>query len=233
MTRHAYVSEALSVLKASLDLSGDILDVGVQESTPTLQRAFASNRHILFEPVAEYHDEIRRRYSGHDFLLFGEAVSDTQGSTFLRPVRQTRGEQISHSYLVEADAEGNRPIRTTTIDAVVASEGLSPSLLKIDVEGPDIPTRILAGARETLIKVPAVLIEMTVPKFAERHAALCETHALWDLCDLSYYGSVLWQFDALYVHHGLLRSTPSLSPMTDKAPFDAKLWQAGFEPGMQ
>lgn len=233
MKRNAFISQSLKILRQQLDLQGDILDVGVQEATPTLQAAFPASRHILFEPVAEYHAEIRKRYRDYSYLLFGEAVSDVDGTTFLMPVRQTRGEDVSHSYIIEDEQVGSRPIRSTTIDSVVDRANLSPSMLKIDVEGADIPTRILKGARKTVKSIPVIMIEMTMPKFAERHAEVCETHQLWDLCDLSYYGNVLWQFDAIYLRHDLLARTPALSPMTDDRPFNPEIWQAGFEPGMQ
>jgi hypothetical protein len=51
----------------------------------------------------------------------------------------------------------------------------SPSLLKIDVEGPDVPAQILRGARDFLQRTSVVVIEMTVDKFMERAILLHET----------------------------------------------------------
>jgi hypothetical protein len=98
-------------------------------------------------------------------------------------------------------------------------------LLKIDVEGWEVPQKILAGAKNTLSRTSVVVIEMTVDTFLARANILAASgFALWDHVDLCYYDNALWQTDAIFVAKDLKAKMPSLAPMHRK-PFNPKVWQ--------
>ena len=53
-----------------------IIDIGVLSGTPELMETFPKTRHILFEPVSEFHKRIRKNYTGLDYRLIEAAVTD-------------------------------------------------------------------------------------------------------------------------------------------------------------
>lgn len=227
--RNAKIRESLATLKSSLPPVRNVIDVGVQHSTPPLIEAFPDSHHFLFEPVAEYHPFIHSHYKALRYTLVEAACSDTDAEVILHSERKTRGDEISHSYIVAKPTSTSRVVRSLSLDSYFASTGLTgPSLLKIDVEGPDVPTQILRGATQVLSSVDAVVIEMTVDRFMERAVLLHSAgFDLWDLCDLCYYGGCLWQADAVFIRHDVKEQHLALRPMHQK-PFRPELWQSGF-----
>lgn len=206
-----------------------VIDVGIQHSTPVLIKVFPDLPHVLFEPVEEYYPHIRKNYAGLTYSLVEAAVSDFDGQLTLHTEKKTRGDEISHSYIVHAATPSSRTVRALTLDAYfmdTASPG--PYLLKIDVEGPDVPASIIRGSKNVLKDTSVVVIEMTVDKFMERAILLHEAgFDIWDVCDLCYYGDCLWQADVVFVKRELKQSNIALRPMHER-PFSPQLWQSGF-----
>lgn len=227
--RSPNIFESLSLLKEHGVPIGAVLDVGIQHSTPVLMRLFPELHHHLFEPVQEYYSKIKTNYAEINHTLVEVAVSDVEGVLNLHTQKKTRGDEISHSFLVERADDSTRSIRSITLDSYCDSlEGVEPYLLKIDVEGAEVPARILHGARAALAQTSVVAIEMTVDKFMERAIVLHEAgFDLWDLCDLCYYGRCLWQADAVFVRRDLKSQIPELAPM-HQTPFDPSAWQSGL-----
>lgn len=228
MTRKAQLAESLRILRTCGLPIHTILDVGVQHSTPPLLDVFPDKRHLLFEPIVEYHPYIMTNYSRVAHRIVGAAVSDIDGLVHLHSERRTRDNAISHSYIVMEEANSTRQVQSVRLDSFLArDEEQPPYLLKIDVEGAEIPTAILRGAPKTLSHTSAVVIEMTVDRFMQRAALLdFEGFDLWDLVDLCYYGDCLWQTDAVFVSRRYQSELPMLRPM-HQPPFRRELWQEG------
>lgn len=230
--RIAKVRDSLATLRQVGLPVGAVIDVGIQDGTPQLIEAFGDLHHTLFEPVAEFYPTIHKSYAGMAYTLVEAAVSDSDGSLTLKTERKTRGaDAISHSYLVNGDRDGAdfRKVRTVRLDTHFATQPDGRDyFLKIDVEGADVPARILRGAAGILPRCSAVMIEMTVNTFMERAAILdAAGFDVWDICDLCYYGGCLWQVDVLFVRRDLKAANPALGPM-GRIPFDGSLWQSGF-----
>ena len=229
MTRVAKVEDSLRTLREAGVRIETVVDVGIQHQTPVLIKVFPDVPHVLFEPVAEYYPYIRINYAGLDHTLVEAAVSDVDGELILRTEKKTRGDEISHSYIVKEAAPSTRNVQSLTLDTYFREHpAATPFLLKIDVEGPDVPASILRGARSVLRQAAAVMIEMTVDKFMERAVLLHDAgFDVWDICDLCYYGDCLWQADVVFVRRDVKLTNAALSPMRS-GPFRAELWQSGF-----
>lgn len=205
-----------------------ILDVGVQHSTPPLMKVFPDKPHLLFEPIEDYFPHIRKNYSNFDYEIISAAVSDHDGETLMHSEKKNGGAEISHSWIVDHRTSSSRSVRNVTLDSYLSmSQNQGPYLLKIDVEGPDVPSSILRGAKQTLEHTSVVVIEMTVDRFTQRANILAAAgFDLWDVVALCYYGDCLWQADAIFVAHRYKLDIPSLSPI-HQGPFRRELWQQG------
>lgn len=228
--RNAKLWESLTKLKSTGLNVPTIVDVGIQHATPVLMKIFQEQHHVLFEPVQEYYEHIKNNYSGISFTLVEAAVSDRNGELLLHTEKKTRGDEISHSYIVGSATSSSRSIQSVSLDHYFSSnQYATPYLLKIDVEGPDVPSLIIRGAANVLKNTAVVIIEMTVDKLMERAILLHEAgFDVWDICDLCYYSNCLWQADFVFINRSLKQSNIALRPMHDR-PFNPKLWQKGFD----
>lgn len=227
--RTAKILDSINTLKKIGVPVASIVDVGIQHSTPVLMSVYPELHHYLFEPVEEYYSFIRDNYSNFSYSLIEAAVSDFDGNLTLQTEKKTRGDEISHSYLSEIQTKSTRSVRSLTLDKYFSGSQIqSPFLLKIDVEGADVPSRILAGAEKVLEKASVVVIEMTVDKFLDRSSLLEKAgFDLWDLCDLCYYGNCLWQTDAVFVKREIKQKNIAIRPIHDTL-FRPDMWQSGF-----
>lgn len=227
--RNAKVRESLRLLRAAKVPITHVIDVGIQHGTPPLIETFPDLHHYLFEPVEEYYLHIRRNYQQVAYELVEAAVTDTDGELLLQTQKKTRGDEISHAFLTKSANADTRAVQARRLDSYFANHSSDNRyLLKIDVEGPDVPSAILRGAKGILDRVSVVMIEMTVDRFMDRAILLHEAgFDVWDICDLCYYGDCLWQFDAFFIRRDLKQSLPVLRPMTGQ-PFSKELWQSGF-----
>ncbi len=202
-----------------------IIDVGVNYSTPALMQAFPKHKHVLIEPISEYFPSIRTNYSGMDYELIEAAANDVDGDVFIESEAKFGDGKVSHSRIVDAPSAKTRTVPSLRLDTMLRPFGLAePYLLKIDVEGADVPSAILRGATETLRKSSCVVIEMTVPKFVERAVLIADAgFQLFGIEDLCYYGGTLWQADVIFVRNDIIAANPKLRPMTIE-PFDKDLW---------
>lgn len=228
--RTAKLAESLLKLKSTGVNIATVIDVGIQHSTPVLMKLFQEQHHVLFEPVQEYYGHIRDNYSCLSYTLVEAAVSDQNGKLLLHTEKKTRGDEISYSYIVGTPSPCSRSVQSLTLDHYFScSQHAAPYLLKIDVEGPDVPNLIIRGASQVLKGTAVVVIEMTVDKLMERAISLYEAgFDVWDICDLSYYGNCLWQADFVFINRSIKQSNTLLRPMHDR-PFRPELWQKGFD----
>lgn len=212
---------------------GTVLDVGAHEDTPELRMAFPDKRHILFEPTVEFHPALKRNYAALDHVLVPAALSDSDGQGMLRK-SSIDGGGVSHSSLVTS-ADGG-PIETVTqmrLDTFMKSQDcLKPYLLKVDVDGYELP--ILRGTEGIWSDIACIIVEAPVDFFFERTSfIMTRGFRLFDIVDHCYYHDMLSQVDMVFVAERLMEN-PNLRPWQTK-PFAWSHWVpvAGFEGAVQ
>lgn len=212
---------------------GTVLDVGAHEDTAELRLAFPDKRHILFEPAVEFHAALKRNYASVDHMLVPAALSDVDGQGMLRKAAIDGG-AVSHSSLVQA-ADGG-PIDVVAqmrLDTFMKSQHcLKPYLLKVDVDGYELP--ILRGAEGIWGDVACIIVEAPVDTFFERTSfIMTRGFRLFDIVDPCYYHNMLSQVDMVFVAERLMEN-PNLRPWQTK-PFAWSHWTpvAGFESVVQ
>ncbi|MEC7760472.1 MAG: FkbM family methyltransferase [Pseudomonadota bacterium] len=181
-----------------------VIDVGVQYGTPELIDTLGDRRHILCEPITEYHDSIARTYTGRgvDFLLDARAASDSDGTAQIALSTTSDAQTITHARLNDADAPGQtlREITTVRLSTLVADLNLmGPFLLKIDVDGAE--EMILRGAGPMLKQCSGVIMEAHIESFFQRCQYLIDAGlTLFDIIDLCYYDDRLCQVDVFFIN---------------------------------
>jgi FkbM family methyltransferase len=185
-----------------------ILDVGVQSATPELRDAFGDIKHLLFEPLTEWNEQISRAYAQVPHELLNIAVSDRVGNVTLELQSTIKSIDIPSHARIKDIAPGmpSRIVPTSTLDAIVNVRDLDkPFLLKIDVDGAEL--MILSGATETLKSCSVVVIEAQIGNFTERSKILEDAgFELFDIVDLAYYDDRMVQFDLVFVNAALIKS---------------------------
>lgn len=193
--------------KNNLDVQ-TIIDVGIQHKTEELIETFPHLKHILFEPVEEYYPFIEIAYRNLDYTLVKTAVSNENGEASLG-ISRLASKDITHSAILKSNDGGeNRVVKKVTLDSFFEDKNYDlPYLLKIDVDGHEIP--ILQGAEETLKNTNCVIIEAPIPDLPERINFLTERgFKLWDIVDICYYHDNLSQVDLIF-----LRETEKEKPV--------------------
>lgn len=138
---------------ARLALDADtILDIGANTGTFAFTAKGISPKATVhaFEPLARIADRMKQNIeiSGLDVQVFQMAMADTPGEL---PIHDPGG---PNAYSASLDANflpGDKEsylVPVASIDSHCAAHGLTPDLIKIDVEG--IEGRVLMGAEQTL-----------------------------------------------------------------------------------
>lgn len=205
--------DSLRYLKNNGLVVKTILDVGVQRETRELKEVFPEVKHLLFEPVEEYHARIEENYLNFDYTLIKCALSDADGEDFLK-IKKMGSETVTHSTLgnwLGEDFDEKRIINIFALDTVIKNQScLGPYLLKLDVDGHEIP--ILKGAEETLKSCACIVIETPLCYLSERVNYLTKKgFELWDIVDLCYYYNNLHQVDLIFLN-GLEKQKAPFSP---------------------
>lgn len=183
-----------------------VLDVGVQKETKELIECFPDAKHLLFEPVVDFNDDIRRNYEGLDYDLFNVAVSDSDGESGLKLSSICPHRRVTHANLVdEMEGEGVETTRTRRLDTVVIESGLpGPFLLKVDVDGAEM--KVMRGASATLKMCSAVVVEAHPRDFFERCEFLIgKDFYLFDIVDFCYYENTMKQFDLIFANKNFVK----------------------------
>jgi FkbM family methyltransferase len=194
---------------------GTVIDVGAHEETLELRQAFPELRHILFEPASEFHDALRKNYSGMDYVLVPVALSDQDGTGHLHK-RAIEGNKISHSTLVDGPID--KPIEivsTLRLDHFMHNrDDRKPYLLKLDVDGFEIP--IMQGCEGIWDDVSCVILEATTGSFPERmNFILSKGFKLFDIVDPCYYYGMFSQVDLVFIAEKFWEN-PDLHPWQTK-----------------
>lgn len=203
---------------------GCVVDVGVQSSTEELVEVFPDLTHYLFEPVPQYLPGIRKRYQGIKHELFHAAVSDRDGVGHLQLQSADGSGNITHSKLQPGEDSKTIEVPLVRLSTAIAQNAFpSPILLKIDVDGHELPIiRGLKGAEE---HVGCVVVEAPLKALFDRMGALQALGFVpWDINDLCYYKGCLWQVDMIFLSPELA-SRPELRPMETGGKLDWNAWR--------
>jgi FkbM family methyltransferase len=211
-----------------------IIDVGAHEETIELRQAFPNLRHILFEPASEFHDALRTNYASMDYLLVPAALSDQQGTGYLEK-RAILGDKVSHAKMVDGPGEGPFDIvPTMRLDNFMNIRNeAKPYLLKLDVDGYEMP--VMRGSEGIWDDVSCVIVEATVPSFAERmNYVLSKGFRLFDIVDQCYKHDLFSQVDLVFVAEKFMQNPDLQRRETEKfTSWEQWLQIASFEAAVQ
>ena len=217
----------LTLIDAGVEV-GSVIDVGVQRDSPELRGLFPDIPHLLFEPVAEYSQEIHKNYSGLTYTLETKAVSDRNGELFLRDVRSDADGTVSHVSPADYYEPGLRSVERVTLDDYLRASTLPrPYLVKIDVDGHE--TQIMSRAKDTLRNASCLIVESTLPNMIDRCLIAARSGmVLWDIVDITYYQGSFYQADFVFVSETCIDFPRSIDPTTRMAleTFDPAAWYA-------
>jgi FkbM family methyltransferase len=142
---------------------GDFVDVGAYIGVYSVVAAQATNGRVLaFEPHPTAREQLGRnlRLNGSNAIVVAGAAGASSGEAILHVAA---GGDASWSTLAEDGRFGaldaGVPVSVTTVDDEVARNRLSPSVVKIDVEGRELD--VFAGMEATLAGLPALLVEVS------------------------------------------------------------------------
>ncbi len=175
---------ALEFLKTKINIE-TIIDVGVQECTPFLMKAFPDKKHILFEAIEEWRPYIEDIYNGMDYRLYNFGLADINSYVELEVAPFMLAPAENSQSIVFGPAK--RKIQFRRLDDVALREKV-PYLIKIDVDGGEL--KVIEGGAETFRKAAVVIIE------GRLHGAINMTtiinfmlevnFKLWDMFNLRY-----------------------------------------------
>jgi len=222
MSRLPTKLSSLQYIKDHIGFNPTIIDVGVQYETKELKTVFCESKHLLFEPVSEYHPSIKSNYTNIDHQIFEIALSNCDQELFLSTHSLFGDGQISHSSISDEKLSNSRSIPTRKLDSIIPeietqTNLVKPFLLKIDVDGVEL--QILAGSTDTLTKTFCVIVEAPLSInhnfFAERFLFLHNYgFILWDIVDFCYYKDNLSQVDLIFLNQSFKEKT-DFSPWLD------------------
>jgi FkbM family methyltransferase len=156
---------------ASLVRPDDVcFDLGANVGLYSLLFARRARQVVAFEPSPRNLAFLVRTHAANrceNVTVVPWAVSDADGMT-----RFTAGPNIAQGHLSTA---GEQPTATTSLDSFVRTFGVTPSLIKMDVEGAELA--VLQGASALLREAaPRLVIEMHSPGLHEGCIGLLRSH---------------------------------------------------------
>jgi FkbM family methyltransferase len=194
-----------------------VLDVGAHKETYDLRLGLPDVKHFLFEPISEFHADLRRNYSNVDHEIFDFALSDAEGEAPFSK-HAIEGGEISHGTIVGGGSSVGQSatILTKRLDEFVLSRGeQGPFLLKIDVDGFEIP--VLRGAQGIVDRISVIIVEATQSTFLERINFVSNMgFQLFDIIDQCYYYDMFSQADLVFISNRLMQN-PNVRPWETKA----------------
>jgi len=152
----------LRIVKRLLAGGGDFVDVGAHIGLYTVHAARllrGSGRVLAFEPNAEARKQLEanvRLNECDNVIVSAKAASNAAGAARLA-VPHSPDPSFSTLGAASFDAD-SVAVETTTVDEEVERNGLSPALVKIDVQ--DHEVEVLEGMTRTLATRPALLCEV-------------------------------------------------------------------------
>ena len=204
--RHPTKAHAIAKLKQMGVPVGTVLDVGILSATYELLTGYADKHQVLMEPIVEFEDRIRKKYTdanvSHELVMV--AVSNRNGTVPMRTASVRDDVNITHARMTDessAPADNVRVVPTQTLDSIVKERNLEkPYFLKVDVDGAELD--VLEGAKETLQDCSVVCIETGISTLFERGNVIHKAgFQLFDISDICYYDDRFVQADLLFLNH--------------------------------
>lgn len=163
--------------------NGLVLDIGAHTGqwTRDLLELVPSASVIAVEPQADLRRQVERRFAGDSRVTVdGRAVGEANGerelhllgasvNASLYPPRPDMDELYARGWQLEDVTT----VETTSVDSLV--DGREVALMKVDVQGAE--REVLAGARETLPRTAAAILEVTFVSHYDGDATFAELHA--------------------------------------------------------
>jgi len=222
-------SDCFRRLKAFVDISA-VVDVGVREGTHDLVAAYPSVTHYLFDPMLDdFQSQIQVLYGNVRYEEFCVALNDRSAEYFLIKRAHKRDGILSHSVMRDAPeaVDGEYVLSSTKkwsqrFDEIELANRLADNfLLKIDVDGPELA--VISGFGKEINRAAIIVVECTTANMCQRISALQRVgFTLIDLVDQIFYGSALYQMDAVFVRRDLV--TVAIKP--DIRQFHSHLWMS-------
>ena len=163
----------LRLVARQLRRGGDFVDVGAHIGMYTVRAGLelrGRGRVLAFEPNPSARAQLLENLELNDctnVILVAAAVGDERGEATLHVPASP---DPSFSSLEGGRFAEGEPIRVpvTTVDAAVAEHGLTPSVVKVDVEGRE--ATVVRGMAETIATLrPMLLVEVSAESAPEVH----------------------------------------------------------------
>ncbi len=130
------------------------------------RNTFNDSKFVLVEPNYDLYDQIEANTQSfvNDAVLIKGAVADKEGEVTLNiwenSNHKSKSTALAGSSLLEhvqGEASKKIVVPKRTIDSIVDETGLKPDLLKLDLQGAELPA--LIGAKKALSSAEAVIVE--------------------------------------------------------------------------
>lgn len=143
------------------------IDVGAAKGTLSIYEAFPSAKHIVFEPLPDFHAALSATLEPYDAIIKHCALSDAIEERTLLRHSDLFGSTIMHAR--KDDDDRVVTVQASTLDVEVADVPLSSGivLLKIDCQGSDL--MVLKGGTRTLENCDIVIVEASLFRFWGPH----------------------------------------------------------------
>ena len=152
------MTESLAQLKSAGFAPRTVIDVGVAHGTPPLYEAFPDAYFFLFEPVADFEEDIKGALQTirGEYELCGLGESSTSATIFVPEAAV--GASLMHHGIAANDPHLKKvPIRT--LDEVFAKRTVArPVLLKTDCQGGDLA--VIRGGRNFIAQCDVIIMEV-------------------------------------------------------------------------
>lgn len=193
-----------------------VIDVGAYRGdwTSMCKHIFPAARVLMIEPQEARKDDLKRVLTEFPDVALECALAGSEKRAAVGFYA------VDSASSVLPEVETNRPpavfLSMRTLDAIVEATPFEhPDFIKLDVQGYEL--EVLKGAKESLISVEAVLMEVNLieinkgaPLFHEVVGFMAEKgFQLYDICSFFRrpYDGALWQVDAIFVK----KSSPLVS----------------------
>lgn len=144
-----------------------VVDVGVGHGTYSLYKAYPNAHFLLFEPLLEFKDSIKKIKDNYSCEVYYKALGEKFSKIEIN-VDKKKLTKSSFAQRLQLTKTGN-PLEKREVDVITLNSLFSkmslmegPILLKIDTEGNELA--ILRGATKFLKLVDTVILEVSIAK---------------------------------------------------------------------
>ena len=142
------------------------IDVGAASGTLDIYDAFPKAHHIVFEPLPDFHQALKRSLTPYSHEIHHCALMEEPGEKVLLRHADKYGSSMMHK--LTGQSSNLVPVQVDTLDNVIGERDFSGGLLiKTDCQGADL--FVIKGGLETLKKADVVIIEASMFRFWGAH----------------------------------------------------------------